>query len=77
LWKTFRNNLSINHFVSPVIVTVHFFVFIRVALATQQFKIAECQCDLWVIHGARCDMLDLVVNYFARRVDPLLQTVLT
>jgi hypothetical protein len=74
---SFRHHATVNHFVSPIIVAVHFFVFIRVTLATQQFKVAECQRDLWVIHGARCDMLDLVVNYFARRVDPLLQTVLT
>ena len=74
MWKTFsfRNHAAINHFVSPVIMAVHFFVFIRMTLATQQFKIAERQRDLWVIHGARGDMLDLVVNYFARRVDAML-----
>lgn len=72
-----HNNSPVNYFITPVVMSVHLTMLICVALSAQQLKVIEAQRDLWVIHGERCDMLDLVVNYFARRVDPLLQTVLT
>ena len=72
-----RNYSTVNHFITPVVMSVHLTMLICVALSAQQLKVIEAQRDLWVIHGVRCDMLDLVVNYIARCVYTFAHTVLT